>query len=87
MRVSAKIFDGIAKAVKGFFYVRAPVFYIKVVFPLFPVVGILQIPAGGRKYQLSTLIIRVQAGQILALEFIPQDVDRDKNFCLDLRIL
>src|SRR5699024_4517366 len=36
MGIPAQIFDGIAEAVKGFFDVRAPVFFIKAVFQFLP---------------------------------------------------
>lgn len=36
MGVSSKIFDRISKAVKGFFYVRTPVLFIKFIFPVLP---------------------------------------------------
>ena len=39
--IASKIFDGVAKAVKGFLDIRAPVFLIEPVFPLVPGIGIL----------------------------------------------
>ena len=42
MGVSSKVFDGISKAVKGFFDVRAPILLVKVLFPVIPFLRILQ---------------------------------------------
>ena len=47
--VTAKVFDGIAKAVKGFLDVWTPVLFIKIVLQLFPLIRIMQIFAGRGK--------------------------------------
>lgn len=49
VRVSSQVFDGIAKTIKGFLDVGAPVLFIKGVFPFSPVVWITQHLAGRRK--------------------------------------
>ena len=78
--VTAKVFDGIAKAVKSLFDVRAPVFPIKVVFECLPDAGILQGAEGGRKNKLPLLVAGVQEGKIFSLKLIPEYSDRDKKF-------
>jgi hypothetical protein len=60
MSVPAKILDGISKAIKGLFNVRTPVFLIKAVTELLPVVGIPEFTAGRRKPQFTTLVVRIQ---------------------------
>jgi len=47
--ITPKVLHGIAKAVKGFLDVGAPVHFIKSVFPLFPVAGITQLFTGRGK--------------------------------------
>ena len=47
--ITPKIFNGIAKAVKGLLYVGTPFLFIKPVFPLFPDGRILKLFTGGRK--------------------------------------
>lgn len=44
--ITPKVFNGIAKTVKGFLAVRAPVHFIKLIFPFFPVVGIAKLFTG-----------------------------------------
>ena len=44
--VASQIFDGITKAVKGFLNVRTPVLFIKVIFPIFPAIGITELLKG-----------------------------------------
>lgn len=79
MCVTAKILDGIAETVKGFLYVRTPVFFIKTVFPFLKAAGILQMAAGGRKGKGAALIQLREAGHIFSFEFIPEDFDREKE--------
>ena len=43
MRLSSKIFDGIAKAVEGFTDVRTPYFCVKLIFKFVPLIGILKL--------------------------------------------
>lgn len=40
MGIPSKVFERIAKSVKSFFYVRAPVFAVKIIFELLPLIGI-----------------------------------------------
>ena len=56
MCVTAKILDGITETVKGFLYVRTPVFFIKTVFPFFPAIRITKLIAGGRKNKGTALV-------------------------------
>lgn len=49
MSIASKVFNGIAKAVKGLLNVGAPIHFIKAVFPLFPVIGITQLFTGRRE--------------------------------------
>ena len=81
MGIPAQIFDGIAEAVKGFFDVRAPVFFIKAFFQFLPASGVLQSPAGRRKNKFLLLVQGIQEGKIFSFELIPQDFDRDEKFC------
>ena len=78
--VTPQILNGVAKAVEGFFDVRAPVFLVKAVFEPFPDAGLLQCPAGRRKDKFALLVQSVQEGEILALELIPENPDRDEKF-------
>lgn len=45
MGVPPKIFNGISKSVESFFDIRAPVLFIKFIFPFFPVIAVLQFTA------------------------------------------
>lgn len=56
MSVAPKVFNGIAKAVKGLFDVGTPVHFIKAVFPFFPVTGITQLFTGRRKCKRAAFI-------------------------------
>ena len=47
MGIASKVFDGIAKAVKGFLDIRAPVHFIELIFQFLPVTGISKSFAGG----------------------------------------
>lgn len=53
MCISAEVFDGVAKAVKGFLDVGAPVFLIKAVAEICPLIGIAQFFTGSGKTQFS----------------------------------
>ena len=71
--ITAKVFYGIAKAVKGFLNVRTPVFFIKVIFPVLPVVRVPELFAGRRKEKGAIFIKGIKQRHIFAFEFIPQD--------------
>ena len=79
MGITSKIFNGIAETVKSFFDVRAPVFFIKVIFPFLETGGICQVFAGGRKRKGAAFIQAGKAGHKFPFEFIPQDFNRDKE--------
>ena len=78
--ITTEILDGIAKAVEGFLDIRAPVFFIKTVFPLFPVIRITQLFTGRRKIEGAAFIKGRKMSHILSLELIPQDFCPDKKF-------
>lgn len=79
MRVTPKLFDGIAKPVKRLFDIRAPVFVIQAVFETLPFPGILQGMTGRRENKLFLLVEGIQEGEIFSFEFIPKDIDRNKK--------
>lgn len=79
MGVTPEIFNGIAESVKGFFDIRAPVFFVKVGFPFPERERIPQMGAGGRKPKGTAFIKRGEAVQELPFEFIPENPDRDKE--------
>lgn len=81
MGIASQILDGIAKAVKGLFDVRTPVFSVKIVFKSFPFTGIPQCSAGRRKNKLLLLVQGVQEGEIFPFKLIPEDSDRNEKFC------
>lgn len=74
MRVTPKLFDGIAKPVKRLFDIRAPVFVIQAVFETLPFPGILQGMTGRRENKLFLLVEGIQEGEIFSFEFIPKDI-------------
>ncbi len=53
MCISAEIFNGITKPVKGLFDVRAPILFVKAITETGPFIRILQFFAGSREAQLS----------------------------------
>lgn len=75
--ITPKVFNGIAKAIKGFLDVGTPVHFIKAVFPFFPLIGIAQIFTGRRKSKAAVFIKRGKMCHIFTLKFVPQ------NFCAD----
>ena len=77
--ITTKVFDSIAKAVKGFLDVRTPVHFIKLVLPLLPVIGITQLFTGRGKSKRTALVKRGKMCQIFPFEFIPQDFRADKK--------
>ena len=79
MGVASKILDGVAKAVKGLFDIRAPVFLIETVLEGLPVGGIFQRGTGGGKSKGAFFVKLVQQCQVFPFEFIPEDKDRDKK--------
>lgn len=75
MCIAPKIFNGIAEAVKSFFYVRAPVYFIKDVPESCPLIGIAQLFAGSGEQQPLLLVKLVYTGLLFPFEQIPQDID------------
>ena len=49
MGIPSKVFERIAKSVKSFFYVRAPVFAVKIIFERLPLIGIPEFFTGREK--------------------------------------
>lgn len=78
--ITPQIFNGIAKTMEGFFDVRAPVFFIKPVFPFFPVAGIAQFFTGRGKSKGAVFVKGSKLRHIFALELVTQDFYRDKEF-------
>ena len=70
MGVASKVFHGIAKTVKGFLDIRAPVLFIKCIVPFLPYRRILPVFTGGRKSKGTILVQRLQESQIFALELV-----------------
>lgn len=78
--IAPKIFNGISKTVKGLLNVGAPVFFIKLIFPFFPVKGIAQLLTGRGKGKGTAFVKGRKKRHIFALELIPQDCHRNKKF-------
>lgn len=87
MCISSKIFDCIAKPVESLLNVGTPIFFIKVIFPVLPVVRVLQFSTGRRKRKSAILIVGIQVSQIFSLEFITENLYGDKKFRLGFTYL
>ena len=79
MGITSKVFNGIAETVKGLFNIRAPVFFVKAIFPFFPVIGIPKIITGRRKNQGTVIIKSGKVCHKFTLEFIPKHFRADKK--------
>ena len=79
MCIPSKVFNGIAKSVKSLFYVRAPVFVIKVIFELLPFIGITEFFTGRRENDLSFLVHGIQQGKIFPFKLVPQYPNRNEK--------
>lgn len=79
MGISAEIFNGIAKSVKGFLDVGAPVFFIKGIAEFRPPIRIPEHFTGNGKCQGAAFVKRIKACEKFPFEFIPQDSYRDKE--------
>lgn len=79
MCIAPEIFDGITKAVEGFFNVRAPVFPVKEVPKLCPHMRRTQLFTGRGKQEAILLVQFIQSREIFSFEFITQDTDRKKE--------
>lgn len=73
MGISSKIFQGIAKSVKGFLNVWAPVLFVKGIAECGPFIGTAQFFAGSGKLQAGALIKGIKRCKEFSLEFIPED--------------
>ena len=79
MGVTSKVFNGISETIEGLLNVRAPVLFIKAVFPLLPVIMVTQLFAGRRKNKGIAFIKRGKMRHIFALELITKNVCTDKK--------
>ena len=86
MGIPSKVFERIAKSVKSFFYVRAPVFAVKIIFERLPLIGIPEFFTGRRENDLSFPVHGIKLGKIFPFKFIPEYPDRNENLFFDLRI-
>lgn len=82
MRISSQIFYSIAKAVKGFLYIRTPVFIVKGMTEFFPVIRIPEHFTGWRERKGTLLVQFLQPCKKFPFEFIPEDIDRDEKVVL-----
>ncbi len=80
--IPAKIFDGIAKSVEGFFDVGAPVFFVKGIPEGSPFIRIPELFTGGGESQLSFLEKILKSGKKFPLELIPEDFHPEKEVFL-----
>ncbi len=79
MGIPSKVFERIAKSVKSFFYVRAPVFAVKIIFELLPLIGIPEFFTGRRENDLSFPVHGIKLGKIFPFKFIPEYPDRNEK--------
>jgi len=79
MGIPSQIFNGISKAVKGFFDVRAPVLFIKGIAECGPFIRIPQLFTGRGKHQLTALIKGIQCGKAASFKLIPENHYRDEK--------
>ena len=86
MGIPSKVFERIAKSVKSFFYVRAPVFAVKIIFERLPLIGIPEFFTGRRENDLSFPVHGIKLGKIFPFKFIPEYPDRNEKLVFDLRI-
>ena len=82
MGVTAEIFDGVPKTVKGFFDVRAPVLTVKGIPEFRPMVRVAQFFTGGGKVQLPIPEEGLETREELAFELIPEGLHPDKEVFL-----
>lgn len=79
MSIAAKVFDGIAKTIKCLFYVRAPVFTIKIIFEFLPITGITEGLTGRREHKPAFPVQGIKQGKIFPFELIPEYSDGDEK--------
>lgn len=83
--ITPKIFDDITVAVKGFLYVWAPVLFIEIIFPFFPVIRITQLFTGRRKGK-GAVFVKKRNAIYLPLNLSRRIATGIKNLPEDLRI-
>ena len=79
MSVASKILNSVAEAIKGLFDERAPVLRIETVLELIPGIGIKQFLTGRRKNKPAIVVAVIQQSKKLALEFITQYANGNKE--------
>ena len=79
MGIPSKVFERIAKSVKSFFYVRAPVFAVKIIFERRPLIGIPEFFTGRRENDVFFPVHGIKLGKIFPFKFIPEYPDRNEK--------
>ncbi len=79
--IPPEVLNRVAKAVKGFLNVGAPVFFVEAVFPLFKVIRITQFFTGRRKGKGTVFVKSGKVCHIFSFEFIPQDLYGNEKLC------
>lgn len=82
MGVTAEIFDGVPKPVKGSLYVGAPVLKVKGIPEFSPPAGVPQLFMGGGENQPPVLEKGLEAREELPLELVPEDLHADEEILL-----
>ena len=82
MRITSEVFNGIAKAVKGFLDVWTPVLFIKIVLQLFPLIRIMQIFAGRGKGKGTFFIKWRKSVHILSFELVTKNIHGNEKITL-----
>ena len=84
MSIPAKVFNGIAEPVEGFFYVWTPVLLIKGIAERRPFIRIAEFFTGRGNVQSAVFIKRIQAGKIFPFELVTEYLYRYEKtvFCL-----
>lgn len=79
MGIAPRVLDGIAKAVKGFLSVGAPVRLIKLIFPFLSIDRNCAVFAGRRKSKGTICVKGGKSCHIFPLELISQNTHGDKK--------
>lgn len=79
MCIPSKVFDCVAKSVKCFFYVRAPVLLVKGVTEFCPVVRVTQLFTGSRKKQFFVFMKGIKGSEVFPFKLVTEYLDRDKK--------
>lgn len=79
VRISSKIFNGVAETMEGLLYVRTPVFLVKAAAEFCPLVRVTQLFAGRGKSDLFAFIKCIKPGKVSAFKLVAQHPYRDKK--------